>query len=353
MIYLDCSAGASGDMVVAALVDLGADAERIRKVLRRVAVVGFRKVRRRGVRALKFDVEFAPKSREYVDLVNVVKSLRLSRKCEKISLEILKQLARAESKAHKVPLKKVHLHEAVDCVVDAVSTSLALEELGALDSGVIATPVSVGYIAPATMHIIRSSGMPVRHTSGREITTPTGAAILSVIASRYECTIPEGRSGVGAGSMMLEYPNVLRAVESRDKFILETNVDDCTPEHVSFMIESLMGAGAIDVHVIPCLMKKGRLGYLIRVLSDLPEEHSSIIMEETGTLGVRRQPVLGRFEARRMMGSVSVNVDGCLEEVGVKYSGVGCKPEYDDVRRLALKHGMSFRMAKGLVKCGK
>jgi uncharacterized protein (TIGR00299 family) protein len=353
MIYLDCSAGVSGDMVVGALVDLGADERRIKKVLRPIASVGFKRVRRGGVRALKFNVDFKPKSGEYSGLVKSVKSLKMSRKVEGTALGILRQLAKAESSVHGVPLRRVHLHEAVDCVVDAVATALALEDLSALDSGVVSTPASVGFIAPATFEIIKSAEIPVRHVSDKEITTPTGAAILSVIATEYVGSVPDGRAGCGAGSMRLSYPNVLKAVEVPEKFILETNVDDCTPEHVSFLLESLMKAKALDVHVIPCLMKKGRLGFLIRVLSDRPEEHSRIMQGETGSLGVRVLPVFKRYEVWRELGAVTVNVDGGLEEVGVKYSEIGCKPEFDDLRKLALKHGLSFREARRRVKCGK
>jgi pyridinium-3,5-bisthiocarboxylic acid mononucleotide nickel chelatase len=350
MIYLECSSGIAGDMFAAALVGLGADRRRIARALKPAAKVRFSDVTKKGVRAVRFDVEFEPDSREYVDLARTVKRLGLKPGAEKLALRILRILAEAESEVHGVPLRRVHLHEAVDCVVDAVAAAVALEDLKALDEPFASSVVSCGQVAPATSRILMRYGIPVRFISDRELVTPTGAAILAALAPEFR-VFGYGACGAGAGSMNLPWPNVLRAARVEPKVVLESNVDDCTPEHVSHMMSALMKAGALDVHVLPCMMKKGRIGFLVRVLTDRPGEHAAIVMEETGTLGVRVMPVDGRYELRRGVKVVKVRFGGRSESVRVKFSPLGYKPEFDDVSRLAHKYGLTFREVAGKVRC--
>ena len=348
MIYLDCSSGMSGDMFAAALADLGADQKRIVKALKPIAKVRFRQVKKRGVAAVGFDVGFDPDSHYYVDLVKSVKGLRLGKKTERLALRILRILAEAESKAHDVPLDRVHLHEAVDCTVDAVAAAVALESLGIVEGEVRSSVVSCGMIAPATRLILEEYGIPVRFVSEREILTPTGAAILAALASGYGEMRYEN-PGIGAASMDLPWPNVLRVSQVWPKVVLESNVDDCTPEHISHMMSSLMDSGALDVHVLPCVMKKGRMGFLVRVLTDEPESHAGIIMAETGSLGVRVVPVESRHEMRRKTEKIRVRVGGRTEDVRVKFSPLGFKPEFDDLSALAKRHGLTFRQVREAV----
>lgn len=131
-------------------------------------------------------------------------------------------------------------------------------------------------------------------------------------------------------------------MKKRKHQLLETNVDDCTPEMLSYLTERVMDEGAYDIHILQTLMKKGRLGYLIRVVTDDPEKFARVLMEETGTLGVRVIP-FERFEAEREEKVMEITVSGEKEKVRVKVSEVGKKPEYDDVRRLAKKHKLPLR----------
>jgi hypothetical protein len=131
-------------------------------------------------------------------------------------------------------------------------------------------------------------------------------------------------------------------MKKKKHILLETNVDDATPETISYLMERVMDEGAYDIHVIQALMKKGRLGYLIRVISDDPEKFSRILMEETGTLGVRVMP-FERYEAERRTKEATVTLFGKKEKLRVKVSDVGKKPEYDDVRKLAKKHKKPMR----------
>jgi pyridinium-3,5-bisthiocarboxylic acid mononucleotide nickel chelatase len=348
MIYVDCSSGISGDMFASALVGLGADEKRIRKVLRPIAKVGFRRTVKKGVPAFRLDVEFDPKTREYLNLVKSIKRLKLRPKTEGFALRVLKILAQAESEVHDVPLGKVHLHEAADCVVDAIACAVALEDLGLLKETFQSSILSCGLLAPATMRIIEEYGVPVKFVSEREILTPTGAALIAALSCEYG-NMEYSDAGIGAGSMNLPWPNILRVAVVRPKVVLESNIDDCTPEHISHMMSALMDDGALDVHVIPCAMKKGRLGFLARVLTERPNEHASVIMAETGTLGVRVIPLESRFELPRRMETVTVKVGASSERIRVKFSPIGYKPEFDDVSKAARKHGLSFRQVREAV----
>ncbi len=139
----------------------------------------------------------------------------------------------------------------------------------------------------------------------------------------------------------------------KERFVmLETDLDDCTPEVLSYLMERVMGEKALDIQVISAVMKKGRPGFLVRVLvrEEDAERISDILMEETGTLGVRVMPVLKRYEAERVIVKLEVNIFGKKESVMVKKSRHRLKPEHDDVRRIALKHGLSFRQVLGLVE---
>lgn len=336
-------------MFAAALAGLGADGAKIRKTLAPVASVRFSQVRKGGVRAVKFDVSFIPKSREYVDLVKSIKGLRLKPKVEKVAQRILRILAEAEADVHGVPLKEVHLHEAVDCVVDAVAAAAALDDLGLIDEPMCSSVVGCGFIAPATRRILREYGIPVKFVSEFELVTPTGAAILAALVSDYR-EMKYSAFGAGAGSMSLPWPNVLKAALVAPKVVLESNVDDCTPEHISHMMDALMAAGALDVHTMPCVMKKGRIGFLVRVLTDRPREHANIVMAETKTLGVRVMPVDYRFELPRRVKAVKVRFGKKSEVVRVKYSPLGYKPEFDDVSAFARKRGLTFRQASDKVR---
>ena len=350
---IECPSGVSGDMLVGALVDLGASKERVRSTLSGFAKVSFRKVDRSGVKATKFNVDFKPSSHDYVSLLRIVDCLKVSPYVRRMSKRILNVLAMVESKVHNVPLSGVHLHEAVDCVVDAVAFSVAFEDLGLKGSRVFCPMVNVGYLAPASELIVREHGIPIRFVSKEELATPTGLAVLAAVVSDFSGIHLAGVRGYGAGYREFKQPNVLSAVLGASLCILETNVDDCTPEQVSHAVAVLMKGGALDVHVIPCLMKKGRLGYLIRVLTDDAESSSRILMRETGTLGVRVFDVDRRFESPREIKEFVLRFGGRAEKVRVKKSAYSLKPEYDDCAKVALKHGIPLREVQKRAKNAK
>jgi len=343
MLYLDCSYGVSGDMIVGSLIDLGANPKVIKDALSKIAKIKIKKVIKSKIKSTKFDVKFDNEPKEYVDLIKIIENLKISKKAKDLSKNILKTLATAESKVHKVKLNDVHLHGASDSVVDAVAVSLALEDLNLLDSEIHSSVVSVGRLAPATLEIIKDSKIPIKIISDDEIATPTGVAILSAIVTDFNEIRPNGKIGYGAGTRDFKYPNVLKAVRGSKIVLLETNIDDSTPEQISYLMERVMESGALDIHVIQCGMKKGRLGYLIRILTDNPEKFSKILFEETSTLGVRIVPIIKRFESTREIKNMKISINGKKEKIRVKKSPHGSKPEFDDVKRIAKKYKIPFR----------
>ena len=136
---------------------------------------------------------------------------------------------------------------------------------------------------------------------------------------------------------------------SNNLSVIETNVDDCTPEMLSFLMEKIMDEGACDIHIVPCIMKKGRMGHLIRVLTNDPKRFAEILMKETGTLGVREIPVAHRYEAGREVKKIKIKISGSEEEISVKTGEYGQKPEFEDVRRIAKKHKMSYKEVLELI----
>lgn len=342
MLYFDATRGIAGDMTVAALIDLGADSGKIIKKVGRIAEVEVKKVKRAGVAATKFHVNYGHEERLLSDLRKDLKSMRLSPKAFNLAWRILSELGRAEAKAHSTSISKVHLHEAADSVVDAAATAIALEDLGLINGPFSCSIVSVGKLAPAAAEIIESNSVPIRFSSNLEVTTPTGAAIVAALKPKYDTKKPNGKTGFGAGCWDLSHPNVLTVVLADEFFMLESNIDDATPEELSYAMERLMREGALDANVTQCIMKKGRLGFLFTVLTKDPTRHAQVVMEETGTLGVRVKPV-ERFEAERVIREKRISVGGKSEVVRIKKSRFKAKPEFDDVARIARNHNKSFR----------
>jgi len=211
MLHLDCSYGVSGDMLVGALIDLGADFKPMKETLSGIAELSLRDVTKAGIPAKKFDVRFDSDSRSYTELVGEIEALDISDQAKTLSTRILHSLAMAESRVHRTPLNEVHLHEARDSIVDAAAFSLALEGLGLLSSQISCSMISTGTTAPATREIIKNNSFPTKFLVDKEIATPTGVAILAATVSEFTSKAEKGKTGHGAGTMDLPHPNVLKA----------------------------------------------------------------------------------------------------------------------------------------------
>nr|QNO49473.1 pyridinium-3,5-bisthiocarboxylic acid mononucleotide nickel insertion protein [Methanosarcinales archaeon ANME-2c ERB4] len=373
--------GASGDMIIASLINLGANPAHIKEIMESVApvTVDIGRTTKKGISATRVRVsEIADKSETstYPEIASNIRSSGLPDPITRDALAIFSRIASAESRVHGVSEDELHLHELgqADAIADVAGASAAIHDLapskvfcarivagrGFVDTAHGRCPVP----APATLEILAGSGLSWEYGSiEHELLTPTGAAILAHLAEQAEPGSGGGcvatGIGYGAGKADLEIPNVLRVIRCEDERrgqrqdpvqdqvhghvhgsgvgadmdrggnasllhdnveVLETSVDDVTGEVLGNLIDELMAMGANDAIVIPATMKKGRSGHLIQVIAK-PGDSARIarrIIEETGSLGVRISPTKHRLIAKRKMESVRIGIDGTEWDAAVK-----------------------------------
>jgi uncharacterized protein (TIGR00299 family) protein len=312
-------------------------------------------------------------SRHYHELVDIIRSAGLSPQVEKSALDVFAIMAEAESKVHGESMEELHFHEVGqnDALADVIGSCAAIHEMDA--DLIFCTPVNLGggrvkaahglmaVPAPATLEILIAGKLLSYGSGNRELLTPTGAALLSYFAKPID-NLPKGKVlsvGYGAGDADTEDPNVLRSmlmeisdVLTKDQIeILETNVDDVTGEVLGNLFDKLLAAGARDVAITPTIMKKGRSGHIIKVItkSQNSEQVAREIMKETGTLGIRVIPTLHRFVADRRMDKVNIQLKGKEFTVAVKIAQdmngeiLHISAEYEDCRRVADKVGLPLK----------
>jgi uncharacterized protein (TIGR00299 family) protein len=372
--YFDCFAGVAGDMVLGALLDAGGSPEALRDGLAGLPVDPFELevtgVERGGIGATQVRVR-AHRShviRTWAYLRGALGEADLPAPVRERSLAIFARLAEAEARIHRKPVDQVHFHEvgAVDAVVDVVGAALLLDELGVTEAW--ASPVATGtglvrtdhgmlpVPTPAVVELLRD--VPVYSGGvGAELTTPTGAAILAVCASRFTDLPPMrvGATGYGAGTRQHdELPNLLRVLlgeRTEDDsagdggLVLEANLDDMTPELAPWVLERLFEAGAADVWFTPIHMKKGRPGITLSVLCAPGTDAAvrELLWRETSTLGVRGLPVRKWMLERRV---ITVALPGGKVRVKLGLDGgrvVNVAPEYADCARLASATGRPLK----------
>ena len=366
--YLDAFSGISGDMTVGALLDAGADWAALVSALEGLqlgAQYRVEKTKRKGIAASKFSVEFEEqkKHRHLPHVEKIISDAKLSSRAEKNALAVFRRLGEAEAKSHAMPLEKVHFHEvgAVDSISDVVGACVALDLLGVeevrnsqvnVGSGTVNTEHGVLPVpAPATTELLRDVAV---YSSGPavELTTPTGAALLSTLSAGTG-GVPALRvlsQGFGAGDKdFKEQANVLRvligektdATEAGTVNVIEANLDDSSPQLLGYAMERLLAAGALDVTLTPIFMKKNRPGSMISVIA-APEQCESmtqILFAETTTLGVRTY----RAE-RRVLARSFAAVETRYGTIHVKYTDAGeFAPEFEDCRSAAAAHHVPLR----------
>ncbi len=445
-LYLDCSSGISGDMVVAALLDAGASEEHLREALDSLGVSGFEvKVTRRTVSALDvcdFDVVLDAEidghdhdmewlygdlddehehghhhehdhdhdhehehhthdhdhehdhdhdhahghhhhhheHRGPKEIAAIIDAGNLTPRASELSHRIFDIVAKAESKAHGVPVDEVHFHEvgAVDSIVDVVAAAVCLDDLNVDD--VVVSPLAEGHgrirsqhgilsvPVPAVSHIVADEGLVLepRDIHG-ELVTPTGAAIAA--AFRTTDALPAHyrilATGIGAGKRAYNPPSTVRALvveeaevaapvttqpyafERPQLWKLETEVDDCPGEALGRTIERLYDAGALEAHFIPAFMKKGRPGYQIEVLcseATIPALEQ-VIFEDTTTIGIRRSPLWRTALPREILDVQTYYGPAKVKAVTLPTGERRQYPEYETVAALAASAGISYQEA--------
>lgn len=355
-------------MTVGALLDAGADWAALKTSLESLnlgATFTLEKTKRKGIAALKFSVQSEDQKahRHLPQIEKIILAGNLTERAQKNALAVFRRLGEAEARSHAVPIEKVHFHEvgAVDSICDIVGACVALDLLDVdeiraskinVGSGTVNTSHGVLPVpAPATADLLRDA--PI-YSAGPEVelTTPTGAALLTTLASGFGPMPPLKvlKQGFGAGDK--DFPtqaNVLRvllgertdATEATLINVLEANVDDCTPQVLGYAMEKLLEAGALDVTLTPIVMKKNRAATMISVLA-LPhtiDQLADLLFRETTTLGVRISTA-----ERRVLYRASTQVETQFGSIRVKYTENGTfTPEYDDCRTIAQQSGVPLR----------
>jgi uncharacterized protein (TIGR00299 family) protein len=385
-LYFDCFAGISGDMTLGALVDAGADARELTERLALLGVDGyeisFEKVDRSGISATRALVRLTREEKKHRHLSHIEKIIGDSRLDDSVkgrALKIFRRLGEAEARVHGVPVERIHFHEvgAVDAIVDVVGACIGFELLqverfvaSALHVGSGTVEMAHGRFPvppPAVAELLR--GAPVYSTDiVGELVTPTGAAIVAAVCEEFGALPRMSIEATGYGAGGREYknfPNVLRVlVGESDKaeetpsgvsrqgeeelLMVETNVDDVSPQVLGHLMERALELGALDCFFTHVQMKKNRPGVLVSILcrpSDSEAMHG-LLFAETPTLGVRSSAV-----RRRALERESVTVETEFGTIAVKVAqsagrAVGATPEYEDCRAAARAHNVPLRVVQ-------
>ena len=381
ILYYDCFAGISGDMHLAALLDLGLDYDELVLELTGLGLEGYgvqaMRASRKGVSGTQVRVVTDPNQPAHRDLRQIEAIIGASSLQDTVrnrAIAVFHRLAEAEAHIHDTSPDRIHFHEvgALDAIVDIVGGAIALEWLNV--DRVLCSPVELGggmarcehgvlpAPAPATLELLK--GVPIKLGAVPfEATTPTGAALLATFVDEF-VTRPEliiNRVGYGIGHRDGSIPNVLRVClgerrvnsdEWRELCVLECNIDDMNPECYDHVLERLFAAGAHDAWLVPVLMKKNRPGIVLNVLCapSLGPTLTELLLIETTTLGVRQYPV-----TRTALVRETLRVTTRYGEVAVKLAyhqgrPLRGKPEYEDCKRLALERGVPIHAVYAAVR---
>jgi hypothetical protein len=376
-LYFDCFSGVSGDMIIGSLLHLGVKLDVLNEELGKLRVKGYKLsakfVDRSGIKACKFDVNPGKNKaeRKLKEIKNIIETSILNDKIKKTTILIFKKLAEAEAKIHGVTPEEIHFHEigSIDSIVDVVGAVIGINLLDIDEIYSSAIPFSRSRIkmkhgiypgpSPAVLELLRDVEM---YESGRndELVTPTGAAILTVLSKAFG-TFPRmtiSKIGYGAGTRNSHaYPNVVRAILGEDNqypegmerdtvVVIESNLDDMRPEAFDNLFDRLLLLKEVlDVSIINAVMKRGRPGHIVKVISKESgaKRVTDTLFKESTTIGVRYYKA-ERFKIRRKE-----------EIINTKYGDIGVKivnepklgirkfkPEYEDCKRAANRYKVAL-----------
>jgi uncharacterized protein (TIGR00299 family) protein len=375
--HFDCFSGISGDMTLGALIDAGVSADAIVAAIDSLGLpvrLEIEKIRKGGFRATSVRVE-APDEHEHRFLPDVEAILargRLTDRQRDLALRIFRRLAEAEAAAHGMPLEKVHFHEvgALDSIADIAGAAVGLDLLGAEWITSRSVPTGHGTVkcahglmpipAPGTAELLK--GVPLAASSIKaELTTPTGAAILTTVVNEWleQPVMTVEQIGHGAGRReFVEQPNLLRLFvgtrpeaakatqfESDEVMVLETNLDDLPSEWIGYCVERLLAAGALDVFSTPIQMKKNRPGVLLTVLATEANATAleEVLFQETTTFGIRRYRA-ARHKLQRRPCTVTTRWGPVQGKLGWHSDRPPVfSPEYEECARVAREHQIPLR----------
>ena len=403
-LYLECYSGISGDMTVAALLDLGADREVLKESLKSLPVGGFRteitRVKKSGLDACDFSVileqdnhdhdmeylhgseksytghheythshEYPHEHRGMKEITEIIQKSEMTARAKKMAMRVFGILAQAESKAHGVPVEEVHFHEvgAVDSIVDIAAIAICMDNLDISNMIVPVLYEGTGFIrcqhgqipvpVPAVTHIAETHKLKLKITDIQgELVTPTGAAVVA--AFRTSDRLPEDftmlKTGIGAGKRQYRCPGILRAMlirETTDLQIkdiiwkLETDMDDCGGEMMGHVMNLLMANGAREVHYTPIYTKKNRPAYTLTVICKESEREKleNLIFSETTTIGIRRVEMERTILQREIQKKDTPVGTAIVKACTLPDGNIRYYPEYENVAELAERNQLSFR----------
>jgi len=389
---VDCPTGLAGNMLLAALFDLGLPQAAVDAPLAALGLAGAYAIdleerRSGGLRGLHLAVrglEAEPPHRHWAELKTTIAGAALEAQLKQRVLAVFGLLAEAEAQVHGQPAERVHFHEvgAIDALVDVVGVCAGLAHFGITQLVCASPPAGHGTVqtahgllplpAPAVLELARLKGIPLASSEGfpaGELTTPTGLALMAALADRFgpaPALVPQA-VGIGLGSRQLDRPNLLRLVLAADaqgagpglpetalpEILLQqqAQIDDATPEDLAFLADELRRAGALEVFSQPLLMKKGRPGVLVTVLAR-PEQAEALrrIWWRQGTsLGVREQ-LQQRWALPRSSRELATPLGPVrLKQVELPEGERRSKPEFEDLADLARRHGLPLAQVRLIV----
>ncbi|HLW68198.1 MAG TPA: nickel pincer cofactor biosynthesis protein LarC [Gemmataceae bacterium] len=370
--HFDCFSGISGDMTLAALVDAGVDREAIAQGLNSLGLpirLIWEQEKRCGISGthLQVEVNEEPQHRFLPEIEDTIAHGKLTVLQRDLALGIFRRLAQAEARVHGIPVEKVHFHEvgALDSITDIVGSAIGIDLLGVEHISSRSVPPGSGSVkcahglmpvpAPATAFLLENVPLATVPVKG-EMTTPTGAAILTTVVKEWteqpSMTISKIGHGLGTRDYP-DWPNVLRLFigekksageEADEVWVLETNLDDIPSELIGYCFDQLFAAGALDVFSTPIQMKKNRPGVLLSVLCSEEKiaELEAILFRETATFGIRRYPAQ-RHKLRRETSTVQTPWGPIRGKIGRRDGLTIFTPEYEDCARVARERGIPLR----------
>ncbi|MBF0226566.1 MAG: nickel pincer cofactor biosynthesis protein LarC [Desulfobacterales bacterium] len=371
--FFDCSAGASGDMIVGSLIDAGLEIDYLIKKIEKINLSGYKinakKVLKKGISGTKLYVHIDKDHvhhRNISDIKNIILKSTLSDTVKENSLRIFYRLAEAESKIHQKSIDEIHFHEigAIDSIIDIVAACIGIEELGI--EKIYCSPFNVGsgilkcehgllpVPAPATIELLKGKPIYSKGIFG-EILTPTGAAILATLSSGFgEMPSMNLKAiGYGAGEKDFDVPNLLRLIIGETTLnkndylsdvvgVIETNIDDMNPQIYDYLFHKVFEIGALDIFLSSLYMKKNRPGTLVTIICnpDIIKNVADLLLKETATLGLR-----WRLENRIKLKRHIKEIDTKFGKINIKIAEINGKilkaqPEYDDIKRISIKENI-------------
>lgn len=405
-LYFECYSGISGDMTVAALLDLGLDIDTLLNYLNSLKLEKFNinidRVHKNSISALKFDVilndnssiktkgeqhektklssslklksvrkehKHSHEHRNLFDIQKIIEDSSLTENAKRIAKGIFEIIAKAEAKAHGVEINEVHFHEvgAIDSIVDIVATAILIDELSVKD--IYFSPISEGrgttkiqhgilpVPVPAVANIFAQNDLIMNLTDeDGEMITPTGAGIAAFLNSKNK--MPDKfkikRIGLGAGSKDFSRANILRVFEIEELeaigtdedevYLLETNIDDSTGENLGFIFQELIDNGAKDVYYTPIYMKKNRPAYMLSVITDevKKEKLEDIIYKNTTSIGIREQRLKRRILNRELITINTKYGDINAKKILIDDCNYRIQPEFEDIKNICKREGLGF-----------